>query len=43
MLVDLIHDTRHLSTRLRTDGKKMSRDFPGDKQVIKSAHTRNRS
>ena len=38
-------DTRHLCTRLRTDGikKAMSRGFSGGKQVIKSANNRNRS
>ena len=31
--VHLIHDTRHLSTRLRTDGiEAMSRGFSGGKQ-----------
>ena len=33
--VDLIHDARHLCTRLRTDGiKAMSHGFSGGKQVI---------
>ena len=41
--IDLIHDTRHLCTRLRTDGiKAMSRGFSGGKQVKKSANTSNR-
>ena len=32
--INLIHDTRHLWTRLRTDGiKSMSRGFSGSKQV----------
>ena len=32
----LVHDTRHLSTSLRTDGiKTMSRGFSGSKQVKK--------
>jgi len=40
---DLIHETRHFCTRLRTDGiKAMSRGFLGGKQVIKPANTRNR-
>ena len=38
----LIHDTCHLCMHLWTAGiKAMSRDFPGGKQVIKSANTRN--
>ena len=41
--IDLIHDTRHLCTRLRTDGIKiMSRGFSGGKQTIKFANARNR-
>ena len=42
-LIDFIHDTRHLCTRLRTDGiKAMSRAFSGGQQLKKSADTRNR-
>ena len=42
--VDLIHDTRYLCKRLKTDGMKvMSRGFSGDKQKMKSANTRNRA
>ena len=34
--LDLIHDTCHLCTRLRTDGRKvMSRGFSEGKQVMK--------
>ena len=41
--IDLIHDTHHLCTRLRTDGAKAkSRSFSGGKQVIKFANTKNR-
>ena len=41
--IDLLHDTRHLCTRLRTDGiKAVSRGFSGGKQVIKFANARNR-
>ena len=37
-IIDLIHDTRHLCTRLRTDGiKVMSRGFSEGKHVIKFA------
>ena len=37
-IIDLIHDTHHLCTRLRTDGiKVMSRGFSEGKQVIKFA------
>ena len=40
--IDRVHDARHLSTRLRTDGiKAMSRGFSGGKQVINSYNTRN--
>ena len=40
--IDLLHDTRHLCTRLRTDGiKAVSRGFSGGKQVIKFANARN--
>ena len=43
MTIDLIHDTRHLCTRLRTDGiKAMSRGFSGGKQVINFSNARNR-
>ena len=42
-LIDHIHVTRHLCTRLRTDGiKAMSRGFSGGKQVIIFSNTRNR-
>ena len=41
--IDHIHVTRHLCTRLRTDGiKAMSRGFPEGKQVINFSNTRNR-
>ena len=41
--IDLIHDTRHLCTRLRTDGiKAMSRGFSGGKQVINFSNARHR-
>ena len=41
--IDLLQDTRHLCTRLRTDGiKAVSRGFLGGKQVIKLANARNR-
>ena len=41
--IDLLQDTRHLCTRLRTDGiKAVSRGFSGGKQVIKFANARNR-
>ena len=42
--IDLIHDTRQLCTRKRSDEikKKMSLAFPRDKQVIKSVNTGNR-
>ena len=37
-IIDLIHVTRHLCTRSRTDGiKVMSRGFSEGKQVIKFA------
>jgi len=40
----IIHDARHLRTRLRTDGiKAMSRVSLGGKQVINFSNTRNRS
>ena len=39
--IDLIHDARHLCTRLRTDGiKVMSNGFSGGKQVINIINTR---
>ena len=41
--IDLIHDTSHLCTRLRTDGiKVMSHGFSGGKQVINFSNTINR-
>ena len=43
LLIDPIHDTRYLCTRIRTGGiNVMSRGFSGGKQAIKSANTRNR-
>ena len=40
--IDLIHDARHLCTRLRTDGiKVMSNGFSGGKQVINIINTEN--
>ena len=40
--IDLIHDARHLCTRLTTDGiKAMLRGFSGGKQVINFSNTRN--
>ena len=42
--IDLIHNARHLCTRLRSDGiKAMSRGFSRGKQVINVPNTRNRS
>ena len=42
-VIDLIHDTRHLCTRLRTDGiEAMSHGFSGGKQVKKIGSGRNR-
>ena len=39
--IDLIHDTRHLCTRLRTDGRKaLSRGFSEGKQVMKISRSR---
>ena len=41
--MDLIHDSRHLCTRLRIGGiKAMSRGILGGKQVLKFANTSNR-
>ena len=41
--IDLLHDTRHLCTRLRTDGiKAVSRSFSGGQKVIKFANAGNR-
>ena len=41
--IDLIHDTHHLSARLRTHRiKAMSRAFSGGKQVVNFSNTRNR-
>ena len=41
--IDLIHDTQHLRTRLRTHGiKAMSRGFSGGKQVLNFCNKRNR-
>ena len=41
-VIDLIHDIRHLRTRLRSDGiKAMSCGISGGKQKIKFANTRN--
>ena len=38
--IDLIHDTRHLCTHLRTDGiKAMSRGISGHMQAITFANT----
>ena len=43
LLIDLIHNTRHLYTRSRTDGMKaIPRGFSGGKQVINFSNTRNR-
>ena len=40
--IDLIHDARHLCTRLRINGiKLMSRGISGGKQVIKFTNTSN--
>ena len=41
--IDVIHDTRHLYTRLRIDGiKEILRGISGGKQVIKFANKSNR-
>ena len=41
--IDLLHDTRHLCTRLRTDGiKVVSCSFSGSQKVIKFANAGNR-
>ena len=42
MMMNLIHDTRHLYTRFRIDGiKAMLRSISGGKQVIKFDNTSN--
>ena len=41
--IDLIHDARHLCTRIRADElKAMSRGLSGGKREMKPANTRNR-